>query len=47
MRLVAATKYCCRDKDLVDFHKSYPVHSKRYGAATRCVPKRGAAAIVA
>ena len=31
LRLVAATKFCCRDKD---FHKNFPVHTKRFVAAT-------------
>ena len=31
VRLVAATKLCCRDKD---FHKKFPVHTKRFVAAT-------------
>ena len=30
VRLVAATKFCCEDKD---FHKISPVHSKRFVAA--------------
>ena len=31
LRLVAATKFCCGDKD---FHKNSPVHTKRFVAAT-------------
>ena len=31
LRLVAATKLCCGDKD---FHKNSPVHTKRFVAAT-------------
>ena len=31
VRLVAVTKFCCRDKD---FHKISPVHTKRFVAAT-------------
>ena len=31
VRLVAATKLCCSDKD---FHKNSPVHTKRFVAAT-------------
>ena len=31
VRLVAATKFCCSDKD---FHKNSPVHTKRFVAAT-------------
>ena len=31
VRLVAATRLCCRDKD---FHKNSPVHTKRFVAAT-------------
>ena len=30
VRLVGATKFCCRDKD---FHKISPVHTKRFVAA--------------
>ena len=32
VRLVAATKFCCSDKD---FHKNSPVHTKRFVAAKR------------
>jgi len=31
LQFVAATKFCCRDKD---FHKNSPVHTKRFVAAT-------------
>ena len=31
LQLVAATKFCCGDKD---FHKNSPVHTKRFVAAT-------------
>ena len=31
LRLVAATKFCCGDKD---FHKNSPAHTKRFVAAT-------------
>ena len=40
MRLFAATKFCCSDKD---FHKNSPVHSKRFVATTcrTCLIKPG------
>ena len=34
MRLVAATKFCCRNKDL---YKSTPVHTKRWEVSPRHV----------
>ena len=34
LRLVAATKFCCRNKD---FHKSAPVHTKRWEVSPRLV----------
>ena len=34
LRLVAATKFCCRNKD---FHKSAPVHTKRWEVSLRLV----------
>ena len=49
LRLVAATKLCCGDKD---FHKNFPAHTTRFVAATcrcnvllqlvaKCVPTKG------
>ena len=33
VRLVAATKFCCSDKD---FHKNSPVHTERFTVAATC-----------